>query len=146
MNYTINKDLKFKSKNPKIDIKLDNGYILPSRKGEFKINDTIINDITIINKVIISAFITNLVLKKFNKLIKRITNEIIDDDEGDSGSHLALNEIERFRVEIKNKYRKELDKKTLEMMGKKLKYFIYKIKENENEKIKENVNSKGRSR
>ena len=53
MNYTINKDLKFKSKNPKIDIKLDNGYILPSRKGEFKINDTIINDITIINKVII---------------------------------------------------------------------------------------------
>lgn len=45
-----------------------------------------------------------------------------DDDTGESLRE-ALNRIEKFRQEIKNKYRHFLKKKELEEMGKQLKLF-----------------------
>ena len=49
-------------------------------------------------------------------------NDIYNQDDDDSGDTYreALNQIEKFRQEIKNKYRKFLKQKELETMSKKL--------------------------
>ncbi len=145
MSYVVNKDLKSKNKKEEIDLELE-GFSLPSKKGKFKIDDMTINNITLINTNIINAFITGIVLKRYNKLIKKITEELLDDEGEGSDPRLIIDDIEKFRIEVKTKYRKYLDKKTLEKMSKKLKFFISEINEEVKEKESTKETSKGRSR
>lgn len=141
MGYVTKKDSKIKNKKADLNI---SGYSLPSRKGKFLIDEVEVDDITITDPVIWDAFVTNVVIRKYNRLIKKLTEELVDDDNPD-GEGLILDEIEKFRLEIKNKYRKYLDKKTLDKMARKLRYFINTVKEEKDAK-KENTNTKGRSR
>lgn len=139
MGYVTKKDLKLKNK--KTDINLD-GYSLPSKKGKFYIEEVEVDNITITDPAISNAFVTNVVIRKYNRLIKKLTEQLVDDEP--DGEGLILDEIEKFRIEIKNKYRKYLDKKTLEKMARKLKYFIKTVKEEK--EVKKDTNTKGRSR
>ena len=68
-------------------------------------------------------------LKKesFKKLINLLTELIVSDDDSGDTFREALNQIEKFRLEIKNKYRVFLENKELEEMAKKLKMLKKKI-------------------
>lgn len=114
---------KYKNKYKLIDktglIELE-GFMMGTKNKVFKINDSEIRDIKVIDKNLASVLVSKQVSKKYNKLINYLTELLIDDDDSGDSLREALNQIEKFRQEIKNKYRKYLKQKELEMMSKQL--------------------------
>jgi len=96
------------------------GFIMGSSGKVFKIAGGSVKDIRVVDKNLASSVVTNQVLKKYKKLINYLTDLLSSDDDSGETCREALNQIERFRVEIKTKYRKFLKQKELEMMSKQL--------------------------
>lgn len=115
--YSIsNKKIKSKS----IDISILDGFDMASKDKIFKINGSNIREIKIINKKLANPLVSKKVFKKYDKLIEYLTDVIVDDDDSGDTTRKALDRIEKFRLEIKIKYRNFLKQKELEQMGKKL--------------------------
>lgn len=104
---------------PKKSIKELSGFMMTSKKG-FTICEVLIKDLEIMNKNLANGVVSKQVLKKYNKLIPLLTELLISDDDSGDSFREALNHIEKFRLEIKNKYREFLKRKELEMMSKQL--------------------------
>ena len=104
------------------DINLIDGFSMGSKNKVFKIASETVKDIIVYNSKLINNLVSKKVITIYNKLIAYLTELILNSDDTDSGSAMreALNQIEKFRLEIKIKYRKYLKKKELEMMSKKL--------------------------
>lgn len=121
--YTIVNDRKYKNKNKLVDKEqLENieGFIMTPRKKGFKINNSEITDIEVVSKKLANPIVSRKVFKKYDKLILTLTDLLVDDDDTGDSLREALNRIEKFRLEIKIKYRKYLKKKELEKMSKQL--------------------------
>ena len=73
--------------------------------------------ISIYNLDIQKIFINNKVYKKYLKLLKMVNFYLNSDDDTGTAYHEALNEIEKFRQLVKNKYRAYLLDKTLKEMS-----------------------------
>ena len=99
---------------------VDNGFVLGSRNKIFSIAGTAVKNIIIYTKHLASVLVTEKVMSKFQKLIVLLTELLVDDDDSGDTFREALNHIEKFRLEIKNKYRNYLKQKELEMMSKQL--------------------------
>ncbi len=116
-------DNKKKNKNKLVDktelIELD-GFMMGSKNKIYKINGNEVRDIKVIDTNLASSLVKQQVAKKYEKLISLLTELLVDDDDSGDTYREALNQIEKFRQEIKNKYRKFLKQKELEMMSKKL--------------------------
>ena len=98
------------------DLLLD-GYKLPSRNKSFIIGDMLVINIVIMNKKLAHRFASRAAFKKYNRLINELTELFIEDGDSSSGMNEVLNRIEKFREEIKIKYRKYLKRKGLEQMA-----------------------------
>lgn len=98
------------------------GYLLPSKSHQFLIEGEKITNINLISKKFAYPFISKLVFKKYDKLIKKITDLFVSEEEEGTAMSEVLNEIERFKEEIKKNYRKYLKKKELEEMAVHLKF------------------------
>lgn len=98
------------------------GFLLPSRTNKFTIDDQKITNIIIINKKLASPFVTKIVIKKYQRLIRKLTELFISDEDPGTTMNEVLNEIEKFKNEIKRKYRKYLKRKELEKMSNELKF------------------------
>lgn len=98
------------------------GFLMGSKNKVFKINKCDIREIKVVNKKLANPLVSKKVFKEYEKLITYLAEVLVDDDD-DSGETYreALNQIERFRVQIKNKYREFLTQKELEKMSKQLK-------------------------
>lgn len=116
-------DNKKKNKNKLVDktelIELD-GFMMGSKNKVYKINGNEVRDIKVMDTNLASSLVKQQVAKKYEKLIAYLTDLLVDDDDSGDTYREALNQIEKFRQEIKNKYRKFLKQKELEMMSKKL--------------------------
>lgn len=130
MKFVITKESKEKAVKSKIVIE---GYRLPSRNHSFIIEDEIIKNITVTNKKFAHKFASRAAFKKYNKLIKNLTDIYIDEEDNPNGMMEILNQIEKFKMEIKIKYRKYLKKKELEEMASKLKFMQQQAKEKQYE-------------
>ena len=97
------------------------GFIMPSKKKSFSISGVNVFNIKIVNKELAHPIVSKTVFNKFKKLISLLTELLISDDDTGDTFREALNQIEKFRLEIKNKYRVYLEQKELEEMSKKLK-------------------------
>ena len=118
--FFLNKKKKIKKKIN--DINLIDGFSMGSKNKVFKIASEKVKGIIVYNSKLINNLVSKKVMTIYNKLIAYLTELILNSDDTDSGSAMreALNQIEKFRLEIKIKYRKYLKKKELEMMSKKL--------------------------
>ena len=96
-----------------------NGFKMTSRKG-FHINGEVIRIITVMDKKLAHPFVEAKVMGKYSKLVPILTELLVSDDDTGDSFREALNHIEKFRLEIKNKYRAFLMKKELEFMSKQL--------------------------
>ncbi len=97
------------------------GFFMGSPKKVFKIQGAPIREIRISNKRLANPIASKVVFQKYNELLKLLTELLVDDDDSGDAFREALNQIEKFRMEIKNKYRAYLLKKELEKMSKELK-------------------------
>lgn len=120
MTYIINRDSINKKSKAK-DVINACGYKLPSKNNKFMICDSIVFDIRIINKKLAHPFIYKVVHKKFLKLINLTTDLLTSEDESGTCCREALNQIERFKAEVKDRYRLYLKKEELKEMSNYLK-------------------------
>jgi len=144
--YSIN-NKKFKGKiNEIVEF---NGFAMASARKAFNINGCEIKNILVMNRELANPLASKKVIKQYKKLINYLTQLLIDADDDDGDSYRdALNQIEKFRLIIKNKYRDFLKKKELEMMSKQLK-ILQKEAQNrfyelQNSMFEENVNNRRR--
>lgn len=96
------------------------GFVMPSRKNGFSIGGQVIKNIKITDKKLAYPIVFSKVQKKYVKLVSVLTELLTSDDDSGDAFREALNQIEKFRLEIKNKYRSFLKRKELEMMSKQL--------------------------
>ena len=99
---------------------VDNGFVLGSRNKVFSIVGMAVKNIIIYTKHLASVLVSEKVMTKFQKLIIVLTELLVDDDDSGDSFREALNHIEKFRLEIKIKYRNYLKQKELEMMSNQL--------------------------
>lgn len=89
-------------------------------KSNISFEDMInVNEMILINPSLIEKLITKKCTKTFNRIIKMISI-VSDDEDDDSGYMLILDEIERFKNLLVNKYKKYMDEKEFELNLKKL--------------------------
>ena len=122
--YVINKK-NFTSKKEltdDVDFSKIIGFLLSSKTKRFRICDVNVYNIRIVNKKLANPIVSSLVLKKYDTLISQLFKLLVDadDDDGDS-CRQVLDRIEKFRLQVKNKYRAYLNRQELMKMSKQLK-------------------------
>ena len=91
-----------------------NGDLTLGKELTIKSHD---NKVSIYSLDIQKVFISNKVYKKYLKLLKLVNFYLNSDDDTGTALEEALNEIERFRQLVKNKYKAYLLDKTLKEMS-----------------------------
>lgn len=117
--YHLVKDKKSGKVKPKKSLVELKGFMMTSKKG-FIVAEVLIRDLEIMNKSLANGVVSKQVMKKYNKLIMLLTDLLISDDESGDAFREALNHIEKFRLEVKIKYREFLKQQELEKMSKQL--------------------------
>lgn len=126
-----------------------NGFPMASSKKVFNINGCEIKDIFVMDRTLANPLASKKVMKQYNKLIAYLTQLLIDADDDDGDTYReCLNQIEKFRLIIKNRYRDFLKRKELEMMSKQLKILQNEAQnrfiELQNSYYEENINNRRR--
>lgn len=89
-------------------------------KSNISFEDMIsVNEMIVINPSLIEKLISKKCSKNFKKILKMIS-VVSDDEDDDSGYMLILDEIERFKRLVINKYKNYMKEKELEITLKKL--------------------------
>lgn len=102
------------------ELKRIKGFLMSKRNKLFSVCNCEVKNILIVNKKLAYPFVSDIVTKKYDRFIKKITEFLVSDDESGDTFREALNQIEKFRMELKNKYRDFLKKKEMELMTKQL--------------------------
>ena len=96
------------------------GFLMASGNKAFKVDGSNIRKIRVMNKKLANQLSSKKVSQRYNQLIVLLTELLVDDDGSGESCREALNQIEKFRLEIKNKYRDYLLKSELEKMASQL--------------------------
>ncbi len=112
------------------------GFDMKSRKN-FSIEGITVNNIRICSFDLAHPLVSKAVKSRFDKLLLLLTELLISDDDSGDTFREALNQIEKFRLIIKNKYRDFLKNKELTEMSNKLKV----LRKNAEERLIEINNS-----
>ena len=95
-------------------------FLLPSKNNVVIICNEKINNLNIFNLILIHPCVIKIVEKKYKKILADVTELLVSDDDSGDSIKLALTRMEKFRQEIKNKYRIFLEKEELNFMAKQL--------------------------
>ena len=96
------------------------GYCVTPKKN-VRFQDAInVDRMILINPTLIEKMIDKKVKRRFEYLINLISVVCESEDESGDGYYLALNEAEKFRREIINKYRNYLTEEKLQLLEKKI--------------------------
>jgi len=109
MTYQVNKEKKIENSSYQLAIK--NSYPLTSSNHHFLLEGDKIKNIMVVDQKMIERAVLKKVRLKYERLIKLLTNLLISEDDTGTCATEALNLIEKFRLEIKVKYRKYLKEK-----------------------------------
>lgn len=99
-----------------------NGYNLTTKKNVHFSDAIDINRVIIVNPAFIDKVATKKINSKFNKLVNmmQIVCEVGDEDESGEGYRIALDEANKLKMELLNKYRNYISEQKLELMIKKI--------------------------
>ena len=104
------------------------GYDLSPKKG-IKIEDAInVNKVVIINPSLANKVANKKLDLKFRKLVAVLNVIFETDDETGSAYHQGLDEVNRLRMELINKYRKHLSDEEADTFEKKLGILEHELK------------------
>lgn len=104
------------------------GYDLSPKKG-VKIEDAInVNKVVIINPSLAEKVAKKKLDLKFRKLLQLLNIIFETDDETGTAYHEGLNEINKLRMELLNKYKKHLSDEEEDLMEKKLGILEHELK------------------
>ncbi len=96
------------------------GYSL-TPKSNIHFEDAIdVNRMIIINPSLIEKIVDKKIKRKFDTLITMLGIVCEEDDQSGEGYKLALDEAEKFRGELVNKYKRYLENEKLDLMFKKI--------------------------
>jgi len=121
-----NRFLVVKEKNSKeikyFDYNKLNGYNLQAKKDLHFLDAIDVNRIIIINPSFIEKIATRKINAKFDRLINmiQVVIDVGDEDESGEGYRIALDEAEKLRMELWNKYRKYLSEEKISLWTKKI--------------------------
>ncbi len=121
--YVVNKKYSVKGKKliDMTEILKITGFLLSSRTKIFKICDSDIRNIQVVDKKLANPLVSFFVFQKYNRLIKELVKMLVDsNDDGGDTCRQVLDRIEKFRLQVKNKYRAYLKKQELAKMSKQL--------------------------
>ena len=98
------------------------GFNMHSKNKNIKLKDAInVNKMVIINPSFIEKLVNKRINSKIKKLIDLITNIYDSDDEDPAGCLMqALNEVEKFKREMINKYMEYMTKEQMKLLDKKI--------------------------
>ena len=99
--------------------KLDS-FLVSSRNGCLAVMGQKISTLKIYDVVLARPMVSRMANNKYKKLLMSVTELLISDDDTGDAFRMALNQIEKFRQEVKNKYRMFLERKELNLMAKQL--------------------------
>ncbi len=89
----------------------------PNLKFQDAIN---VNKMILINPSLIEKMVDKKIKKRFDYLINLLSIVYENDDETGDGLELALNEAEKFRMELINKYKQYINEEKYELLMKKI--------------------------
>lgn len=92
------------------------GFLMKSKKG-LKVQNQIINNIKVVNTSLANIPIEYELIKKYEKITNNLVDLIADDDGSGDSCREALNQIERFKLEIKNRYKNYINNETMKNMA-----------------------------
>lgn len=98
------------------------GNITFAKKVRLSFSKLHISSVSIYNEPLQKLIITKQVMGKYQKLLKIVNFYLDTDDDTGVAYQEALNEIERFRLIVKNKYRQYILEQQLKEMSKKLSF------------------------
>ena len=104
----------------KDDLKNISGFKMTSSNKSLTIAGEKVSNIEITSKKLAHPLVYKKVCKKYDKLIAILTDLLISDDDSGDGYREALNQMERFKVELRSRYREYLQEKNLEFFTKQL--------------------------
>lgn len=106
-----------------------------------------VNEMILINPSLIEKLISKKCTKSFDKIIKMLSI-VSDDEDDDSGYMLILDEIERFKNLLVNKYKQYMEEKEYELNLKKLELLKEEVEHRKNaliETLNIELSRKGKS-
>ncbi len=107
-------------------------YIEINLKDAFKLNKKIGENNFGVIKFYDRRIVSHIIKKIFDNKFKKLLSFIISVEEGDEdpseGYFIALNELDKFKKELINKYRKYLQKEQLEFLNKKIELLEIELK------------------
>lgn len=127
MSQTHYRLLKKKPKG-KIEIEkqcLDGFHVTPKNKIPY--DGIMVNEMTVIQPSFIEKVVKKKIKRKLDSYMQYILF-ILEDSDNDGGIEVALNDLERLKATIRNKYKKYLDQKYLELLMKKIKLLERELK------------------
>lgn len=103
-----------------LDYISEEGFVLGKKDAVFEVNNTNVKNIEVCDRKLANPVVYVKVHTMYKKLLNLLAELLTDDDDSGDSYREALNQIERFRMIIKNKYRDFLLRQDLEKMSKKL--------------------------
>ena len=90
---------------------------IPNLKFQDAIN---VNKMILINPSLIEKMVDKKIKRRFDYLINLLSVVYENDDDTGEGLKLALNEAEKFRTELNNKYRQYINEEKFDLLQKKI--------------------------
>ena len=117
---TIDKDTWVKENDY---VKLDNYHTNISYEvDEKEIKSLHLSNVLIVNDNLIDQYMMKRINNRFKKILEYIASIYEDDDDDTTDSLMkALNQVEKFKMELINKDRKYIEKEHIELISKKVK-------------------------
>ena len=105
------------------------GFNMTSKNKNIKLRDAInVNKMVIINPSFIEKLINKKINVKIMKLIDLLSNIYESDDDDPAGTlMMALNEVEKFKREMINRYVEYMNKEQLKLLDKKIKILEHEV-------------------